>query len=141
GVDGISVFLILLTTVLWSAATLYSAFHPPERPRTYFFMLELAETGGLGAFCAPDLLLFVLFFDLMLVPFYFLIGAWGGENRIAATLKMMVYTLVGSLLIPVRAMSPALLAADQVGQLSFSIADLRANPVSDSSQDWIFWFF
>ena len=141
GVDGISVFLILLTTLLWSAATLYSAFHPPDRPRTYFFMLGLAETGVLGAFLAQDLLLFVLFFDLMLVPFYFLIGAWGGENRIAATLKMMVYTLVGSLLMLVAAIATAILVSDQTGELSFSLADLQANVLSEGSQDWIFWFF
>jgi NADH-quinone oxidoreductase subunit M len=141
GVDGISVFLILLTTVLWSAATLYSAFHPPERARTYFFMLGLAETGVLGAFLAQDLLLFVLFFDLMLVPFYFLIGAWGGGNRIAATLKMMVYTLVGSLLMLVAAIATAILVSDQTGELSFSLADLQANVLSEGSQDWIFWFF
>jgi NADH-quinone oxidoreductase subunit M len=141
GVDGISVFLILLTTVLWSAATLYSAFHPPERPRHYFFMLGLAETGVLGAFLAQDLLLFVLFFDLMLVPFYFLIGAWGGENRIAATLKMMVYTLVGSLLMLVAAIATAILVSDQTGELSFSLADLQGDVLSEGSQDWIFWFF
>jgi NADH-quinone oxidoreductase subunit M len=141
GVDGISVFLVLLTALLWSAATLYSAFHPPERARTYFFMLGLAETGVLGAFLAQDLLLFVLFFDLMLVPFYFLIGAWGGENRIAATLKMMVYTLVGSLLMLVGAIATAILVSDQNGELSFSIAELRANVLGEGSQDWIFWFF
>jgi NADH-quinone oxidoreductase subunit M len=142
GVDGISVYLVVMTALLWAAATLYSAFRPPAaNPRSYFFMLGLAETAALGAFLAQDLLLFVLFFDLMLVPFYFLIGAWGGENRIAATTKMIVYTLVGSLLMLVGAIATAVLAADQVGELSFSIADLRANTVSDSSQNWIFWFF
>ena len=70
----------------------------PDRRRIYFFMLGLAETATLGAFLAQDLLLFVLFFDLMLVPFWFLIGAFGSQNRIAATTKMIVYTLVGSLL-------------------------------------------
>jgi NADH-quinone oxidoreductase subunit M len=139
GIDGISVFL--MTALLWAAATLFSAFRPPENPRLYFFMLGLAETAALGAFLAQDLLLFVLFFDLMLVPFYFLIGAWGGENRIAATTKMIVYTLAGSLLMLVAAVATGVLAADQVGELSFSLADLRANNVSDSSQDWIFWFF
>jgi NADH-quinone oxidoreductase subunit M len=140
GIDGISVFLVLLTTVLWAAATLYSVFNPPERPRTYFFMLGVAETGALGAFLAQDLLLFVLFFDLMLVPFYFLIGAWGGENRIGATTKMMVYTLVGSLLMLVGAIATAVIAADG-GEISFSLAELRANILSEGSQDWIFWFF
>ena len=142
GVDGISVWLVVMTALLWAAATLFSAFRTPEvNPRLYFFMLGLAETAALGTFLAQDLLLFVLFFDLMLVPFYFLIGAWGGENRIAATTKMIVYTLVGSLLMFVGAIATAVLAADQVGELSFSLADLRANTLSDANQDWIFWFF
>jgi NADH-quinone oxidoreductase subunit M len=141
GVDGISVFLILMTAILWTAATLFSAVRVPDRPRLYFFMLGLAETATLGAFLAQDLLLFVLFFDLMLVPFYFLIGAWGGENRIAATTKMIVYTLVGSLLMLVGAIATAVLASDQVGELSFSLTDLRANVLGEGSQDWIFWFF
>ena len=81
GVDGISLFLILLTALLWAGATAFSAFRMPERRRIYYFMLGLAETGVLGAFLAQDLLLFVLFFDLMLVPFWFLIGTFGGENR------------------------------------------------------------
>src|SRR5919106_3069490 len=109
-------------------------------PVLYFFMLGVAETGALGAFLAQDLLLFVLFFDLMLVPFYFLIGAWGGENRIRATMKMMVYTLVGSLLMLVGAIATAVIAADG-GEVSFSLSDLSANVLSEGSQDWIFWFF
>jgi NADH-quinone oxidoreductase subunit M len=141
GVDGISVYLVLLTSLLWAAAAAWSAIRLPDRSRLYFFMLSLAETATLGAFLAQDLLLFVLFFDLMLVPFYFLIGAWGGENRIAATTKMIVYTLVGSLLMLVGAIATAIIASDQVGELSFSLADLRANVLGEGSQDWIFWFF
>jgi NADH-quinone oxidoreductase subunit M len=141
GVDGISLFLILLTALLWAGATAFSAFRMPERRRIYFFMLGLGETAALGAFLAQDLLLFVLFFDLMLVPFWFLIGAFGGENRIAATTKMIVYTLVGSLLMLVAAIATAILASDQVGHLSFSLADLRANTLPTGSQEWIFLFF
>ena len=141
GVDGISIFLVVLTALLWTAATLYSAFHPPDRARTYFFMLGLAETAVLGAFLAQDLFLFVLFFDLMLIPFYFLIGAWGGRDRIAATIKMVVYTLVGSLLMLVAAIATAILVSDQTGELSFSLAYLRQNVLGEGSQDWIFWFF
>jgi len=141
GVDGISVFLIVMTALLWAAGTLWSALHPPERPRLYFFMLGLAGTAALGAFLAQDLLLFVLFFDLMLVPFYFLIGAWGTGDRIAATMKMIVYTLVGSLLMLVGAIATAILAAEGVGELSFSLATLRDNVLGEASQDWIFWFF
>jgi NADH-quinone oxidoreductase subunit M len=110
GVDGISLFLILLTAFLWAGATVFSAFRMPDRARVYFFMLGLAETATLGAFLAQDLLLFVLFFDLMLVPFWFLIGTFGGENRVPATTKMIVYTLVGSLLMLVAAIATAILA-------------------------------
>ena len=93
----------------------------------------LAETATLGAFLAQDLLLFVLFFDLMLVPFYFLFGAWGsdredGPTASAATLKMIVYTLVGSLLMLVAAIATAVIAADG-GQITFSIAELSQHPL------------
>jgi NADH-quinone oxidoreductase subunit M len=141
GVDGISLFLILLTALLWAGATAFSVFRMPQRRRIYYFMLGLAETAALGAFLAQDLLLFVLFFDLMLVPFWFLIGAFGGENRIPATTKMIVYTLVGSLLMLVAAIATAVLASGDVGHLSFALQDLRANPLSSGSQYWIFCFF
>ena len=144
GVDGISLFLVLMTAVLWLAATLFAALRgePADgRSRFFYFLLGLAETAALGAFLAQDLLLFVLFFDLMLLPFFFLIGAFGGRDRVAATMKMIVYTLVGSLLMLVGAIATAILAADQTGELSFAIADLRANLLSSGSQQWIFCFF
>jgi NADH-quinone oxidoreductase subunit M len=141
GVDGISLFLLLLTALLWAGSTVFSCFRLPDRRRNYFFMLGLGETAALGAFLAQDLLLFVLFFDLMLVPFWFLIGAFGGENRVAATTKMIVYTLVGSLLMLVAAIATAVLASGDIGHLSFSLADLRAHTLSSGSQYWIFCFF
>ncbi|HEU5141892.1 MAG TPA: NADH-quinone oxidoreductase subunit M, partial [Solirubrobacterales bacterium] len=108
-------------------------------------MMLLAETATLGAFLAQDLLLFVLFFDLMLVPFYFLFGAWGtdrpdGVTASAATLKMIVYTLVGSLLMLVGAIATGIIAADG-GDITFSIAELARQPLGEGSQRWIFWFF
>jgi NADH-quinone oxidoreductase subunit M len=141
GVDGISIFLVLLTAVLWAGATMFSAWRLPDRPRTYFFWLGLGETATLGAFLAQDLLLFVLFFDLMLIPFFFLIGTFGAGDRVRATMKMIVYTLVGSLLMLLGAIATAILASDQIGELSFSLAELRANPLSEGSQGWIFFFF
>ncbi len=152
GVDGISLFLVLLTTVLWFAATLWSAVNPPERARLYFLMFGLAETAVLGAFLAQDLILFVLFFDLMLIPFYFLFGSWGtehpgraaeGEGPVApvpATLKMFIYTLVGSLLMLAGAIATGILAADG-GTIDFNIQHLAADPLGNGSQYWIFWFF
>jgi NADH-quinone oxidoreductase subunit M len=145
GLDGLNVFLMVLTAVIWLPAIAFSAWREPERPETYFLMLALAETATLGAFLAQDLLLFVLFFDLMLIPFYFLFGVWGqdradGPTAAAATLKMIIYTLVGSLLMLVGAIATAILAADG-GPVSFSIADLQHHVLSSGSQYWIFWFF
>ena len=144
GVDGISVFLVLMTALLWFAVTLWSALRgePGDgRSRLYYFLTGLAGTAALGAFMAQDLLLFVLFFDLMLIPFFFLIGTFGGEHRIAATTKMIVYTLVGSLLMLVGAIATAVLASDSIGELSFSIPLLREHLLSSGSQEWIFCFF
>ena len=70
----------MLTAVPGSRRTVWSAIRTPERAQTYFLMLGIAETATLGAFLAQDLLLFVLFFDLMLIPFYFLFGSWGTEH-------------------------------------------------------------
>jgi NADH-quinone oxidoreductase subunit M len=134
-----------MTALLWAAAVVWSALHRPDRERTYFLMLLLAETATLGAFCAQDLLLFVLFFDLMLIPFFFLFGSWGRESEgvrpAPATTKMIVYTLVGSLLMLVGAIATAILATPEGGQISFSIATLRENLLGEGSQDWIFWLF
>jgi NADH-quinone oxidoreductase subunit M len=144
GVDGLNVFLLLLTTLLWTAGTAFAAFREQNRPHLFFLMLLVGETATLGAFLAQDLLLFVLFFDLMLVPFYFLFGAWGSDRgevtASAATTKMIVYTLIGSLLMLVAAIATGVIAADG-GQISFAIADLAADPIGEGSQRWIFWFF
>jgi NADH-quinone oxidoreductase subunit M len=144
GIDGISIFLVLMTTVLWFAVTLWSALRndPADgRVKLYFFLIGLAGTAALGAFTAQDLLLFVLFFDLMLIPFFFLIGTFGGSNRIPATTKMIVFTLVGSLLMLVGAIATAVLASDAAGGLTFSIPVLREHLLSTGSQEWIFCFF
>jgi NADH-quinone oxidoreductase subunit M len=145
GLDGLNVFLVALTAVLWLAGTAFAAFREQERPQLFFFLMLVGETATLGSFIAQDLLLFVLFFDLMLVPFYFLFGAWGsdregGPSASAATLKMIVYTLIGSLLMLVGAIATAIIAADG-GHITFSIAALRQHGIGAGSQRWIFWFF
>ena len=145
GIDGLNVFLVVLTALLWLGGTAFAAFREQERPHLFFLMMLLGETATLGAFVAQDLLLFVLFFDLMLVPFYFLFGVWGtdredGPTAAAATLKMLVYTLIGSLLMLVGAIATAIIASDG-GHITFSIAELAKHPVGAGSQRWIFWFF
>ena len=94
----------------------------------------------LGAFLAQDLILFVLFFDLMLVPFYFLVGQWGGPDRVAATFKLVVYTLVGSLLMLAAAVATGVLAGTE-GGVTFSIARLAEAPLGESTQKWLFVAF
>ncbi len=145
GIDGLNLFLILLTAVLWLGGTAFAAFRQQDRQKLFFFLMLLAETATLGAFLAQDLLLFVLFFDFMLVPFYFLFGSWGsdregGPTAAAATLKMMIYTLIGSLLMLVGAIAAAIISADG-GHLTFSIAAIQQQGLDIESQRWIFWFF
>jgi NADH-quinone oxidoreductase subunit M len=141
GLDGLNLFLILMTALLWAAATAGSLLRDWERPRLYFLMLALGETAVLGAFCAQDLALFVLFFDLMLVPFYFLIGVWGGPDRVRATTTFVIYTLVGSLLMLAAAAATGILATPDGGSTSFELSTLIQRPLSESSQDWIFLLF
>lgn len=147
GIDGLNLFLVLLTTVLWVGGIAFAAFREQERPQLFFFLMLVAETATLGSFLAQDLLLFVLFFDLMLVPFYFLFGMWGkdrqaegGPSAPAATLKMIVYTLIGSLLMLVAAIATAIISA-KGHPLTFSIQALQEQGLPLGSQRWIFWFF
>jgi NADH-quinone oxidoreductase subunit M len=142
GVDGLSLFLIALTALLWFVCTLVAAFREWDRPRLFYFNLALAETAVLGVFCAQDLALFVLFFDLTLVPFYFLIGAFGGRDRVRATTKFVIYTLVGSLLMLAGAVALGVLAASESGtELSFALSDLTARTLGEGTQQWIFLLF
>jgi len=98
GVDGISVFLVLLTTFLTPLAILASWQSITTRVREFFVMLLMLETGMIGVFVALDLFLFFVFWEVMLVPMYFLIGVWGHERRIYAALKFVLYTMFGSIL-------------------------------------------
>jgi len=143
GVSGLNVFLVGLTTLLFAAATLAANMRSWERPKLFYFHFMLAESAVLGAFLAQDLALFVAFFDLMLIPFYFLIGGWGKEpDRVKATIKLVIYTLVGSLLMLAAAIATGVLAAEQGGgHITFVLSALQAVPLSKGSQEWIFLFF
>ncbi|MET0971955.1 MAG: NADH-quinone oxidoreductase subunit M [Thermoleophilaceae bacterium] len=141
GVDGLSIFLVALTAISWTACTLAACFGTYERPKSVFFWLALAETAVLGAFLAQDLALFIVFFDLMLVPFYFLIGGWGTGDRVRATTKFVIYTLSGSLLMLAAAIALGVLATPEGGHISFSLAELQQRTLGEGSQDWIFLLF
>ncbi len=96
GVDGVAVLLIVLTTLLGAIAALSSWDYIQKREKEYYALLLLLQTAVIGVFSSMDLFLFYLFFEVSLVPMYFLIGIWGGENRLYAAIKFFLYTLVGS---------------------------------------------
>lgn len=143
GIDGLNLFMVCLVVLSWSIATFAASRREVEQPRMFYAMLALAEVGTLGAFMAQDLILFVLFFDLLLVPFYFLIGMWGRDTELGnarkATATFMIYTLAGSLLMLVAAVALGVLAATQNNTaINFTFESLANNPVSQTAQLWIF---
>ena len=98
GIDGLSLLLVMLTTLLGPIVVLSSWTYIEEKHKGYYGLLLLLQTGITGVFTSFDLFLFYIFFELTLIPMYFIIGIWGGQNRIYAAVKFVIYTLVGSLL-------------------------------------------
>src|SRR6185503_11840959 len=98
GVDGLSLVLVVLTTLLGVVSVIcsWSYIREKGREKEYYIMLLLLQSGMIGAFVSADLFLFFLFWEVMLVPMYFLIGIWGGNNRLYSAIKFFLYTLVGS---------------------------------------------
>ncbi|HTQ67164.1 MAG TPA: NADH-quinone oxidoreductase subunit M [Solirubrobacteraceae bacterium] len=140
---GLNLFLLALTTLLFAVAVFAATMRTWERPRLFYFNLMLAESAVLGAFLAQDLALFVAFFDLMLIPFYFLTGGWGREpGRVRATIKLVIYTLVGSLLMLAGAVALGVIASQHSGHhITFVLSTLQAMGLPNGSQDWIFLCF
>src|SRR5262249_59727107 len=97
GVDGLSVTMVLLTALV-STIALVASFGIDKQVRGYFALFLLLETGMLGTFCALDFFLFYIFWELMLLPMYFLIGIWGGPRKEYASIKFFLYTLAGSVM-------------------------------------------
>jgi NADH-quinone oxidoreductase subunit M len=124
GIDGISLWLILLTTFLMPIAILGSFQAIESRVREYYFLLLVLESGMLGAFVSLDIFLFYVFWEIMLVPMYFLVGIWGGKERIYAAMKFFLYTMVGSLLMLVAIFYLAYQHKVQFGTFSTGLLDL-----------------
>jgi NADH-quinone oxidoreductase subunit M len=112
GADGVSVLLLVLTTFLGVLAALSSWKYIAKREKEYYILLLLLQTMVLGVFASMDLFLFYLFFEVSLVPMYFLIGVWGGENRLYAAIKFFLYTLVGSVVMLLGVLKMYLLTTD-----------------------------
>jgi NADH-quinone oxidoreductase subunit M len=119
GIDGISLFLILLTTVLTPLAILAS-YSIDQRLKEYFLFMLMLETGVIGVFVSMDLFLFYVFWEVMLIPMYFLIGVWGGERRIYAAMKFVLYTMIGSVLMLVAIIALYFLHGRATGIYTFS---------------------
>jgi len=119
GIDGIALLLVALTSFLLPVVLLAAWTDIHERVRSYLFFMLALQTGMLGAFLSLNLFLFYMFWELMLIPMYFIIGIWGGPRRIYATLKFFIYTMVGSLLMLVGIIVLAWLHQSQFGSPSF----------------------
>jgi NADH-quinone oxidoreductase subunit M len=123
GIDGISLFLVILTTFITPLAILSAWMSVKQRVKGFMISILVLETGMVGVFCALDLVLFYVFWEVMLIPMYFLIGVWGGERRIYAAVKFILYTMVGSLLMLVAILY--LFFAN--GASSFDLAQIAGN--------------
>jgi NADH-quinone oxidoreductase subunit M len=124
GLDGISLLLVLLTALLQPLVFIASWHSIKDKVKGYVAAMLLLETGMLGAFLATDLFLFYVFWELMLVPMYFIIGVWGGERRIYAAVKFVLFTLAGSLLMLVGIIYLGWSHATQLGTWSFAYQDM-----------------
>src|SRR6266581_4297486 len=141
GVDGISLPLVLLTTLL-SPIALLGAWHSiTTKVKEFAMFMLLLETAMLGAFLALDLFLFFIFWEAMLIPMYLIIGIWGGENRLYATVKFILYTMAGSALMLVAILALYVFNQKFSGQLSFDLLDLYRVPLSLRQQKWLFLAF
>lgn len=140
GIDGISLFLVLLTTLLMPLAVLAS-WPVQEKVKEYLLFMLLLQTGMLGAFVALDLFLFYVFWEVMLVPMYFLIGVWGGVRRIYAALKFVVYTMAGSLLMLVAIIYLATRHAQLTQTFTFDLLHLYGLNLPFDQQLWLFLAF
>lgn len=141
GVDGISVLLVLLTTLLFPITILGAFKYITKREKAFYAMMLLLETGVLGVFMASDLFLFFMFWEIMLVPMYFIIGIWGGERRIYAAIKFFLYTALGSLLMLVGILYLFFKYKALSGVPSFAFSDIAQLPLSFHEQIWLFLAF
>jgi NADH-quinone oxidoreductase subunit M len=140
GVDGISLPLVVLTTVLVPLA-LAASTSVEHRLKEFVAYTLLLEAGLIGVFLALDLFLFFVFFEAILVPMYFIIGIWGGERRIYAAFKFFLYTAVGSAFMLAGIIALGLLHERQAGEMSFALPDLMGLDLARSTELWLFAAF
>ena len=148
GVDGISIWLLLLTTFL-SVISVWFSFYIGERVKAYMIFLLILETAMLGVFTSLDMILFYSFFEASLIPMYFLIAIWGGARRAYASMKFFIYTFAGSIFMLIGMITMYRLYGQAVnGPGSFSLIDIQGAVANGtlwqgavSMQVWVFWSF
>ena len=140
GVDGISLWMVVLTAFLGLIAILFS-FNQKEGFRNFMALMLALEAGTLGVFLALDTILFYVFWELMLVPTYFLIGVWGEGRRVYATMKFVIFTLVGSLLMLVAILSLTMIHYGATHDVTFDLRMLTHTHIDPATQIWMFFFF
>jgi NADH-quinone oxidoreductase subunit M len=146
-VDGLSLWLVLLTTLLVPLALISSWNSIHHRVREFLIAMLALETGMIGVFIAWDMFLFYLFWEVMLVPMYFLIGVWGGERRVYAAVKFVIYTVVASLLMLAGIIALYYLHGQATLNYTFDIAAITDDVqnhmlvLDPTTQSWLFWLF
>jgi NADH-quinone oxidoreductase subunit M len=141
GVDGISLFLIVLTGFLTPLALLSSWASVHKNVKLFSAFMLALETAMIGVFASLDLFLFYMFWDAMLIPMYFLIGVWGYERRVYAAVKFILYTMAGSVLMLIAIIGLAWAHASATGQPSFNLLDLYGMHLSPAMETWFFLAF
>src|SRR6185312_10542388 len=139
GIDGISLLMVLLTTLITALAIFCSYRSITSRTKLYYAMLLLLETGVLGVFLSLDLFLFYLFWDLVLIPMYFIIGIYGGERRSYAAIKFFLYTLLGSVFMLLGFLALYFAYGSRTGDYTFDIEKLLTLNLSPGMEQWIFF--
>ena len=140
GIDGISLWLVILTTFIMPIAILSTWTAVEEKVKEYMICLLLLEVGMLGAFISLDLFLFYIFWEVMLIPMYFIIGIWGGKQKIYAAVKFFIYTMAGSVLMLVALIALYFLGS-KGGVQNFSITNFYGLSIDPAVQTWLFLAF
>jgi NADH-quinone oxidoreductase subunit M len=142
GIDGISLFLVLLTTLLGPIVIMASWRDITQRVKEFLISLLILQTGMIGVFVSLDLFLFYVYWEVMLIPMYLLIGVWGNPaRRLYAAMKFVLYTVVGSLLMLVAILTLYFMAAKSSGVYTFDLLELYKYPVPLGAQFWMFLAF
>ena len=141
GIDGISLLLVMLTTLIGFLAILSSWSAVEERVKEYYAMFLLLQTGMIGVFLSLDFFLFYVFWELVLVPMYFIIGVWGGPRKLYAAIKFFLYTLAGSVLMLLGILTLYFQHFQQFGFYTFEISELMKLNLPLGMQQWVFWAF